>query len=462
MEAITLMPDGNRPLYEQLYRALAAEISSGSVREGERMPSKRALAGELHLSLSTVETAYSMLAAEGYLCSRPRSGYFACAAEAPVLPAPEAPCPARKPAEKPKLLQFSTGAVDLQSFPYTAWARITRSVVCEDRSLLLRGEAQGDWALRAALSRSLYEMRGVRCEPDQIIIGAGIEYLLDLIVQLFGEDQIYGLENPGYFKTAEIMANHRSKVRLIEVDEQGMNVSALTASGAKAAYVTPSHQFPLGVTMPVGRRMQLLRWADEQNGYLIEDDYDSEFRYETRPIPALQGFDRSGRVLYLGTFSRSIAPSIRAAYLILPRRLLPACREKFRVYSSTVSRIEQQTLARFIDGGHFARHLRRMTLLYKKKREYLLRLLKTSAFGGRMTVRGENAGLHFLLTLHLNLTETELIERARAGGVLLHGISEYCTGPASVPASTVILGYAGLSAEEMEDGVSRLECAWTE
>ncbi len=464
MDAFTFLPDTacKRPLYDQLYRALAGEIKSGAIAPGERLPSKRALSAQLRLSQSTVETAYSMLLAEGYIQSRPRSGYFACAVEAPLAPE-EAPCPPPSASVLPEdtALHFSTGAVDTRAFPYATWAKITKSVVYGTSDLLLRGEAQGDEALRRTLAKTLHEMRGVRCRPEQIVIGAGIEYLLDLVVQLLGRSAVYALENPGYLKTLELMRNHQSEVRMIPVDQQGMSAAHLMESDATAAYITPSHQFPLGVTMPVGRRMQLLGWAARTGAYIIEDDYDSEFRYGMRPIPALQGFDAYGRVVYLGTFSRSIAPSIRAAYLVLPESLLPLYREKFRFYSSTVSRIEQHTLARFIGEGHFARHLNRMTLLYKRKRELLIRALSVQPFGQNMQVRGERAGLHFLITLALGLSEAELVARARAHGVRLHGLSEYCAPGCESGEATLVLGYAGLSDEEIVRAAALLGEAWT-
>jgi GntR family transcriptional regulator/MocR family aminotransferase len=433
-----------QPLYQQLYRHLVEEIRQGRLRPGDKLPSKRQLCGLLGVSMSTVETAYALLVAEGYLYARPRSGYRV----ADLLPLAPAPAPdVPRPAPEPSRWRYdcSTSAVDTSVFPFSSWARLTKEAVYENPDLLQRGHVQGDLPLRGALAGLLAQYRGVHCQPEQIVVGAGADYLLSLLLQLLPDHQVVAMEDPGYPAVYATVAHHGRQAAPIPVDDQGMDPAALEASGARLAYVTPSHQFPLGVTMPVGRRSRLLHWAASgPDRYLVEDDYDSEFRYASRPIPALQGLDRSGRVVYLGTFSRSIAPAIRAAYLILPPALLDRYRQMFGQGACTVSRFEQESLRRFLVRGLYGRHLRRTGNLYRKK--CILFTQALSAIPGAV-ITGQDAGLHFLLTVP-RLSEEELVARAAARSVRVHPLSRYCHALPPRP-STVVLGFAGLTEEDL-------------
>lgn len=454
-----LQTEDKKPLYEQLYRYIIGEIESGRLKNGEKLPSKRALCAHLHISQSTVETAYGMLAAEGYIRPRPKSGYYVSAA---LYRSVTEPSPAPRPAEPPRKAapryDFSTGAVDTGVFPYASWARLSREVVSQNPQLLQRGEAQGDLAFRQALAEFLREYRGVRCEADQIVVGAGLEYLLNVLVQVLPENSVYALEDPGYYAAWQVLHNHGRAIRMIPLDDSGLREDKLRESGANVAFVTPSHQFPMGCTMPVGKRASLLAWAEEQEDrFIVEDDYDSEFRYASRPIPAMQSLDGSGRVIYVGTFSRSIAPSIRVAYLVLPRRLLPVYGQRLGFAASTVSRFEQQTLAAFISRGLYSRHLRRAANLYRKKQQALLEEL--AKIPGAQ-VSGAEAGLHFLLTLP-GKEEQWLVERARQAGVPVRGLSSYCLAW-EARESTLVLGFAGLKLEEIPAAAEQLKKAFEE
>ena len=252
--------------------------------------------------------------------------------------------------------------MDTALFPFKTWARIQRETVTAHPELLNHGSRQGDASLRAAIAKYLHAYRGVVCAPEQIVVGAGIEYLVGLLARLFCAST-FAVENPGYPRTAQVLRNNGVRTVFVPVDGDGMTLDALQAGGAQLAYVTPSHQFPTGATMPIARRTELLRWAGAAPGrYVVEDDYDSEFRYDTRPIPSLQGLDQAGRVIYVSTFSKSMAPSMRIGYMVLPVPVLEMYRAEYGVYSSTVSRFEQQTLCRFMEEGHFARHLNRCLL----------------------------------------------------------------------------------------------------
>lgn len=458
--ALTPVFDQNAPLYRQLYRYLAGEIQSGHLPAGTKLPSKRQLCAHLGLSMSTIETAYGLLSAEGYITAKPRSGFAVCdelpfsnlektEQTAPPLPAPPVP--------HTYDYAFSTGAVDTSVFPFSLWARISKEAVYQNPDLLQPGHPQGDLPLRKALADFLRQYRGVNCAPEQIIIGAGLDYLLGLVMQLLPADAGVALEDPGYPAAYDTVTRYGRTPLPLSADEAGMRPDLLEASGACAALVTPSHQFPLGTTMPLSRRAQLLRWASERpERWILEDDYDSEFRYSSHPIPALQGLDKQGRVVYLGTFSRSIAPSIRVAYLILPPRLLERYYAIFPRASCTVSRFEQEALRRFLTQGSYTAHLRRMNNLYRRRLATVSTLLSDAFPDG--VIFGSEAGLHFLFALP-RFSEAELKSRAREQGIDVHGLSEYCRNDCPVP-STLVLGFAGLEETAAASAVERLKTAW--
>ena len=441
------------PLYEQLYRSLAGEMRSGTLAAGTRMPGKRRLAAELSVSVNTVDAAYQMLAAEGYLESRERSGFYVQEYLAlPSRPAsgPEQPAPPKpEPPVLPVRYDLSTRGVDLELFPFRTWARLQKELLYSSPQLLTHGDAQGDPALRQALAEYLSEYRGVQCGPHQIVVGAGLEYLLGLLAPLLPGPA--AVETPGYPRALQVLQNNGVHCCCLPVDEDGLSVKALNRSDAAVCYVTPSHQFPTGVTMPAGRRAELLHWAARRPGgrYIIEDDYDSEFRFDTRPLPSLQGMaGADGPVVYLSTCSRSLAPSIRIAYMVLPEHLLPAWRKKYRLYSGTVSRFEQQTLARFITEGYFTRHLARERVAYKARRDALAAALNTAFAPGELTLAGLHTGLNLLAKLKDPPPDAALRCAAEAEGVQLSLLSDYdLTGEAPSAAGTLVLGYGSLKDE---------------
>ena len=455
---IALDAAGKTPLYTQIYRHIQEEIATGRLEAGVRLPSKRALCALLGVSQSTVETAYGMLCDEGYLESRPKSGFYV--RDLLPLSSLEAahPAAAAHPrAQNAPRYDFSTGAVDTSRFPYATWAKINRETVYQCPHLLRQGDGQGEPGLRQTLSDFLYQHRGVRCTAGQIVIGAGAEYLTDLLLSLLEGAPTVALEDPGYPVVWHTAQRHGLPVCPIPVDGGGLSVAALTASPADIAFVTPSHQFPMGVTMPAGRRSRLLAWASSAPGrYIVEDDYDSEYRFTSRPIPALQGMDRGGRVVYLGTFSRGLAPAIRVAYMVLPSALLARYHSRKTFMASTVSRLEQETLRRFVEGGHYARHLRRMSTFYRTKQQALTAALR--AIPGA-DISGDQAGLHFLLRLP-GRDEKDLLARALAAGITLHGLSRYAHSLPG-PDGTLVLGFAGLEPGRTAEAVSLLRQAWT-
>lgn len=451
------------PLYEQLYEQLAEEIRSGQRAAGTPLPGRRTMAGQLGVSVSTVDTAYQMLAAEGLACARPRSGFYVQETGGLLRRAPAPPpAPAKPAAGAPRArYDLSTGSIDTELFPARSWGRIQKELLYQAPELLQRGEPQGDADLRAQITAYLAAYRGVACTPEQVVVGAGIEYLLGCLAHLLAGSTA-AVENPGYARSRVVLENSGLPCRLVDIDEQGLPVTGLERSGANVCYITPSHHFPTGVTMPAPRRAQLLGWAAAGPGrYILEDDYDSEFRFTTRPLPSLQGMaGPDGPVVYLTTFSKSLAPGIRIACMVLPGGLLARYRQEFALYSNTVSRFEQQTLCRFMESGLFTRHINRMRLAYKRRMESFAAALR-SELGPQLRLGGAHSGLHFLLTLPGAGGEQAMVRKARAEGVELRGLSSYyMTHAAACPPDTVVAGYAALRSGDIPAVAQALGRAW--
>ena len=460
---IPLDAQSGKPLYEQIYAYIRREIRSGGLRTGDRLPSTRVLAGHLKISRSTTQMAYDQLLAEGYIESRPCRGYFVARMDELMEAGPEKEdmMETSEPSGPDCLVDFSPRGIDLESFPYNTWRKLSRNTLVDDnREMFHSGNHQGEPGFREAIRSYLHSARGVVCSADQIIVGAGSEYLLMLLSRILGQDRRIAMENPTYKQAYRVFCSLSYPVCPVEMDNFGMDPGLLEESGADVAYVMPSHQVPTGIVMPVGRRQELLKWAAAgRDRYLIEDDYDSEFRYKGKPIPALQGMDRLGRVIYLGTFSKCIAPAIRVSYLVLPMELLKRYREQAGFYASTVSRIDQNILYQFLAQGHFERHMNRMRAIYKAKHDALLAAIRP--LEKEFEIRGEYAGIHILLTAKGKRTEDELVGQAAAAGVKVYGLSGYDICPEhSHRRATVVLGYASLSGEEIALGAGLLSKCW--
>ncbi|MDO4288770.1 MAG: PLP-dependent aminotransferase family protein [Eubacterium sp.] len=466
MLTFVLDPHLNTPLYQQLYHFVRREIETGRLATGERLPSKRKLSAHLNISQNTVITAYEQLVAEGYIYAEPKRGYFVSAFEAKLNQGPSqkspGPAPQKHHVEPAYTYDFKTNTVDALDFPFPLWAKISREVLHNDDGKLLTAvEPQGYLPLRQEIADYVHRYRGVVCSPDQIVVGAGTEYLIGLIVQLLGRDKRFAVENPNYNRVYKVIQMSGAEVELSTLDDSGVIPESLETLGVDVLHLTPSHQFPLGIVMPVGRRMALLKWAEAAPGRcLIEDDYDSEYRFSGRPIPALQGLDTAGRVIYLNTFTRSLAPSMRISYMILPPALMERYKKSFGFYSSTVPRFEQHTLYKFMAAGHFERHLIRMRKLYKLRRSAILTALKSLPLAPRLSIVGTQAGLHLLVSLN-GATEEAMVKAAQAANIRVYGLSEYCIRPApALPKDVVILGYASFTPEEITQAIAKLGEAW--
>lgn len=458
---ISLHTESKIPLYEQIYEHVKKEIQSGKISSGEKLPSTRALSKHLEISRSTVELAYEQLLSEGYVETQPCRGYFVSELEGVYQMKSIQKNEVEKVEEEKKpLYDFTPNGVDLNSFPYSVWRKLSKECLLDDRAEVFRlGHPQGEYELRRAICNYIHQARGVNCQPEQIIVGAGNDYLLMLLTTIIGQNHKVALENPSYKQAYRLFKNLAYEVCTVDMDEKGMDIQKLKESKANIAFVMPSHQYPLGIVMPVQRRMNLLSWADEEEGrFIIEDDYDSEFRYKGKPIPALQGYDHNDKVIYMGTFSKSIAPSIRMSYMVLPETLLKKYRQRSGFLSSTVSKVDQMILQKFIEEGYYERHLNKTRALYKSRHDTLLGCLKSMQ--DRCKISGENAGVHLLLDFQGRFSEKELIKRAEKEGIRVYGLSEYYTRENENKSGTILLGYANMSEEKIKSAVDILDKIW--
>ena len=439
------------PLYEALYRCLRGDILDGTLKPGQKLPSKRALAEHLEVSKITVETAYSQLLAEGYIRSQEKVGYFVESVERQT-PAPVSPQPV-PPEPKGDWLLDLTGS-GTEHFPFTVWTRLQREVMLDyGEKLLLPLPNQGVGELRRAIARHLTDFRGMQVDPENILIGAGTDFLYNLLIQLLGRDRVYAVEEPGYSKIRKIYAAGGVRCISAPMDDHGVEPQALAV--ADLLHCSPSHHFPTGLVTPVNRRQALLAWAGEEK-WIIEDDYDSEFRFDAHPMPAMQSLDRKGRVIYMNTFSKTLAPSIRISYMVLPPALMERFQRQLGFYSCTVASFEQYTLARFLDRGYFEKHINRMRKFYRSRRNALVSLLENCPFAGRLTILEQDAGLHFLLKVDTPRSDREMRELLASAGIRVHTLSEYYHDSGE-DRHCLVVNYSGIRIEAVTEALERLE-----
>lgn len=460
---ITLPEDRSVPLYQSLYLQLRQQIQTGALAYGDKLPSKRKLAEQLGISVNTVDTAYCQLEAEGFILSSPRRGFFVL--DAGLLPQPKAdhiPKAAVPQAAQPRWqVDFSPSGMAREQFPFGVWRRLMKNCFNEyDQQLLLRTEPQGDFGLRQAVADYLYRARGVVCTPEQIVLGAGTDNLLLILSYILPNCFLLAVENPLYNQAHTLFSRFGHPIAAVPVDSAGLRISALPPQDHVAVYTTPSHQYPLGYAMPIGQRTALLRWSNAgSERYIIEDDYDSEFRYQSRPIPSLQSIDHQGRVIYLGTFSRSVAPALRISYMVLPEALLSLYKKSYRGYASTVSGFEQAVLRQFMLEGHFETHVNRMRIYYRSRRQCLVDALEP--LSPWMELLGQPAGHHLTLRMKNGMDESSLIRTAESVGVRVYPSSPFFL--TKVPAeyqSTILLGFGGLTDNTICQGAALLYTAW--
>lgn len=481
--AIALDSNTSIPLHQQLYEELRRAILSGRLLPRQRIPSTRSLAKSLSISRTTVTSCYEQLLSEGYLETIVGSGTYVCAQlpddllhSTPVESAGKIARPAIKLSKyAARLAEIDTTLLDesnveisfrygrpaFDCFPMQIWRKLL-SRYCRVNSTWLDydTDALGYKPLREAIARYLSRSRAVQCEPEQVIITNGTQQALYLVMRLLIEPgNAIAMENPGYLSARRIFLSQGAKVLLVGVDESGLVVKELAKySNEQIAlvYVTPSHQFPTGAILSLPRRLELLTWAQQNQAMIIEDDYDSEYRYGDRPIPALQGLDRSDSVLYIGSFSKVLFPSLRIGYLVLPQSLVPLFARAKWLSDRQLPSLEQQVLTDFIEEGHIDRHIRKMRSLYEGRCQVLVQALKAN-FGEKATILGEKAGLHLMVRLQTHLTDEEIIQRTAQVGVAMMSAQPYylnanCTGE-------FIFGYSELTQEQIQQGISRLALA---
>ncbi|MDD2370485.1 MAG: PLP-dependent aminotransferase family protein [Firmicutes bacterium] len=465
MDMLTFSIDERRrtPLYRQLYDYIKKEIRSGNLSFNTKLPSKRKLSAYLNISQNTIQTAYDQLIEEGYIIPIAKKGFFVNRLDNILsldFKIEDKPINKNKEASDLKY-DFSYHGVDHSSFPFSIWRKLTKDTINEyDEDILKPGSAQGSDSLRISLAKYLRQSRGVDCTAEDIVISSGTESLFQILIQLLGQKYIYGIENPGYEKLNLLFKSNNTKFKTINIDLNGMQIDDIENSGADILCITPAHQFPLGGIMPINRRIKILNWAYENdNRYIIEDDYDSEFKYSGKPIPALCGLDTYGKVIYMGSLSKSLSPSIRVSYMVLPKLLLKKYKEKMSFIICPVPTIDQKVLQKFIEDGHFERHINKMRNIYKKKREILVEAL--SEIKVKIEVVGADAGLHLLLKVDNGMSEDELVTKAHEVGVGVYGISNYYYDKASLDKiSTVLLGYASMEDDTIKGAINLLENVW--
>ncbi|MGM9569789.1 MAG: PLP-dependent aminotransferase family protein [Phascolarctobacterium sp.] len=450
-------------MYIHLYKCIKNDILAGTLQAKEKLPSKRMLAKNLGISLITVENAYAQLLVEGYIYSEPKRGYYVSTLQQQLLPTTKMPLPQPiAPAKESITLSFAKSSVPPETFPYNTWARLLRNTLtsADEHALISDTSAGGVLPLRKALAKHLYQFRGLNVSPEQIIIGSGTQTLYNLMVQLLGRNHIYALEDPGYPQLAAIYRTNDVFCRYLPMDEHGIQAEVLESSGADILHITPSHQFPTGITMPVSRRYELLHWASKKSSrYIIEDDYDCEFRLFGKPVPPLQSIDKAEKVIYINTFSKTLAPTFRISYMVLPRHLASLFYEKLGFYSCTVSNFEQFTLAKFIEGGYFERHINRMRTYYRNKRDNLLQYLAQCPAKKALQVEGENSGLHFLLHLATTASDSQLRQAVAEQGLQIKFLSDYYHNKLSDNSHTLLMNYTGIEDERLYPALDKLFAA---
>lgn len=475
MLTYNLTATGSDSLYESLYKCIKNDILQGKLCAGEKLPSKRSFAKNLGISVITVENAYGQLSDEGYIYSMPKRGFYVSDIDMVVNPNTSAKTSAdanlfddsASIACSPYFADFSSNQTDSEIFPFTIWTKTVRSVLNDNRiQLMINPPCGGILPLRNAIARYLGDFRGMKVAPHQIIIGAGTEYLYGLLIQLLGKDLIYGVENPGYHKIGKICKSVDVSYRHVDLDENGVSIHELEEKKIDIIHTSPSHHFPTGIVMLVSRRYELLGWAaKKKQHYIIEDDYDSELRLSGKPFPTLQSIDVSGKVIYMNTFTKTLASTVRISYMVLPEDLAKRFYSELSFYSCTVSNFEQYTLAQFMENGSFEKHINRLRNYYQNKRDAILKELKSGSIGKYITIQEEEAGVHFLMHIQSDCTEAEIVEKAKAGGVKLDPLSRYYikntekheqNGQKNPYENTYVMNYSSVNMENIKKVVQVL------
>lgn len=459
--------NSSKPLYEQIYSALIREILSGALSAGDLLPATRTLSRELSVGRNTVDRAYQQLAAEGYVQPRTGSGFRVCRLPLELFEETDLLLPDIEDEDEPPApacYDFAYGSMDSSVFPYSQWRKSLGQALnrMELSKTLCYPCRQGEPELRREIARYLRRNRGVSCNPSQIVITCGQQHSMEIIANLFESQtggKTFAMEDPGYDGIRTVFENHGYQLFPIPVEADGISLDALKQVRTKLLYITPSHQFPTGAVLPVAKRKQLLQWAHEQDTYLIEDDYDSELRYYTNPIPAMQSLDPWGRTVYTGTFSKSLAPFMRLAYIVFPKALMEPFLQYYHRYNTQVSPLHQLALADFISTGNYERHINRLKTVYRKKQAALLSAIE-QVFGSSVSVSGGGAGIHLLLDVQGPLSQEELIQRAESAGIRFYSTRVLYMNQNMCPRSELLLGFPTIPEQAFIPILSKLREVW--
>ncbi|MCI8647655.1 MAG: PLP-dependent aminotransferase family protein [Firmicutes bacterium] len=458
-----------RPYYLQLYDYIKEAVLSGEMREDERLPSLRNLSHSLGLSMTTIELAYSQLAVEGYIYSKPQSGYyissvlppqtgFGDSSESAQQLGPAAAPMDCSPLDQTLKAQSPEFYYDPDCFDFNKWKKCVNKVITEYSPLLFfESDPQGEMALRYEISKYLYQSRGVICSPDQIVISAGTQQITNHLANILKKMSIHhvAVEEPGYLPVNNIFRDRGFSITPVKVGRSGIAIEKLPSNIRSAVYVSPSNQVPTGAVMPVGRRYELLEWAIQNDSIIMEDDYDSELRYFGKPIPALQGLDTKGKVVYLGSFSTTLFSSIKISYMVLPAAMADIFRSIRTDYTQTCSKMEQLTLALFMEKGFYQTNIKKLRTLYSQKLQAVVRCLTTDFTKPTNT----SSGINIIVRINCKKTAEELCADAKSLGIAAIPTAVY-TGGSRVQSTSLILYYNQIPLEEIADIMERLLDSW--
>ena len=453
---------GTHPIYEYLYMCIKNDILEGKIAPGEKLPSKRSFAKSQGISVITVENAYAQLLTEGYIYSEEKRGFFAGDMGEKYVQGKKKRIRVESKKQENWLVDFKSNHIRYDNFPFSTWSKVMRQTLLDqENSFLQSPESQGVAPLRQYISMHLEKYRGLSVNPNHIVVGAGTEYLYGLIVQILGHSSMIAVEDPGHKKIGKVYESNGVRCIRVPVDQDGLDLSALRGSNASAVHISPSHHFPTGRVMPATRRHKLIQWAREHDSYIIEDDYDSEFRFSGRPIPTLASIDED-RVIYMNTFSKTLAPSIRIAYMVLPEKLMKVFRMRLDFYSSTVSGFEQYTLANFIRLGYYERHINRMRNYYREYRSRILKAIKESSLFEKVTIEEENAGLHFILHINREMDDEAYVRKLKKNKINISTVAEYCYNDNENFQHKFIINYSAVQEEDLKKALEIMNQALEE
>ena len=466
---IYIQKDSKYPIYLQIYHKIKEDIEEGNIIHGERLPGIRTLAKTLGVAINTVSRAYAQLDVEGYIQSKHGSGFVVQDTSNKVMnvnyvlqDTTTLSVKTSELSQAVSLYDFQYGEISYEQFPFKLWRKYTSQILLSPEKEIVNQypDRKGDLLLRQEIKKHLHRSRGMVCCEEQIIVGCGLQYSLDILCKILGEkNKTIAMEEPGYNGARDVFINNNYNLHLLPASKEGLIISSIYNSYACAAYVTPSHQFPYGTVMPISQRKELLNWANTNEAYIIEDDYDSELRYDVNPVPTLHSLDTHDRTIYIGTFSKSLSPSLRVNYMVLPVKILNMYCSMFYSYTSPVSWLTQRTLAAYMRDQNYERYIHKMCLTYKRRHDVFIQEA-TKMFGNKVILHGRGAGLHFILEFPNGEDQEWLIKQAEKVGVKVYHMLPFWKNQDDCPKNILFLGYSLMSEQEIREGIELLESVW--